>query len=178
MTILRIQNYHKDWENLYDVLGDKILRWCCGDLDVAQTVWLKLYKHICKYNVNKCIYSWVKTIASNTFKDEMRRKNRFQTEEIDEQRDLVATPFPEDLASRNEVNQIVRECLEQLSEENKKYGDLLSMYSSGMKLADIANIKEVPVGTVKSQLFYARKALKKKLLAFEYFKDLERKNTK
>lgn len=70
---------------------------------------------------------------------------------------------PSEVAERGERRTVVLECVEALSPKHKIV--VVLCYLNGLNLAEIAEIVEVPVGTVKSRLHYALRKLRVQLSA-------------
>ena len=70
-------------------------------------------------------------------------------------------PTPDEYAEHNETQRIVRQAISELSAEYKEVITLCDV--EDMSYDDISLILKCPVGTVKSRLNRARKALRKKL---------------
>ena len=70
---------------------------------------------------------------------------------------------PSDAAERGERRRVVLECVDALGPKHKIV--VVLRYLSGLNLAEIAEILEVPAGTVKSRLHYALRKLRVQLSA-------------
>ena len=80
--------------------------------------------------------------------------------------------YPENIINEKQRQKIILEAVDSLSKEHKKVVILFEF--EGYTLEEIALKLKVPLGTVKSRLFNARKILKEKL----YFLQGETKWTK
>jgi RNA polymerase sigma-70 factor (ECF subfamily) len=76
---------------------------------------------------------------------------------------LVTPPadYPESRAEGNEARALVREAIESLGLKQRIV--VVLYYLEGLKLSEIAYVLDCPVGTVKSRLYYACKALRRQL---------------
>lgn len=70
---------------------------------------------------------------------------------------------PGDAAERGERRRVVLECVDSLGPKHKVV--VVLHYLNGLNLAEIAEIVEVPIGTVKSRLHYALRKLRMQLSA-------------
>jgi len=70
---------------------------------------------------------------------------------------------PSEAAERGERRRVVLECVDELGPKHKIV--VVLHYLNGLNLAEIAEIVEVPVGTVKSRLHYALRKLRVQLSA-------------
>ncbi len=136
--------------------------------DLLQETFLKAitYKDMFVHKTN--FTAWVYTIMKNTFINNYRKANRAKTT-IDNTKDLyfinskqqsVAPPVDSEYA----VNEI-RNTIEKLKDE---YRIPFKMYTEGHKYKEIADELELPIGTVKSRIFFARKSLMDSLKEYQY----------
>lgn len=103
------------------------------------------------------------TIMRNIFINNYRKFVNSQTL-IDKTEDLYHLNLPQDSGfntpegtySINEINKVINS----FSDDYKKP---FTMHVEGFKYKEIANDMELPIGTVKSRIFFARKRLMKKL---------------
>jgi RNA polymerase sigma-70 factor (ECF subfamily) len=66
-------------------------------------------------------------------------------------------PSPDEMAIRSETSAKVRQAVSQLNESTQQLIQLA--FYQGLKYADIAEILDIPVGTVKSRVFTAMRKL-------------------
>lgn len=131
--------------------------------DLTQEVFIKVYKSISRFN-NKCKFStWVYRIAYNTCIDRYRKK-KFKTVGLSE----VAQPSddadkfnPELNALQSEKARLIKECLANMKVQYRNIIILRDIQDHSYE--EIASILKLPLGTVKSQISRARRALKKNL---------------
>ena len=134
--------------------------------DFLQELFMKLIEKPERYNQAFPFSTWLYSVANNMCKNEYRRREvrkEFQAEEaLDAKLDFMndATIEPEQLIEK------VFRTLDQLGEEHRSA--FLLRYREGFSLRQIAEILELPEGTVKSRLFNAKKILAEKL---NYLKD-------
>lgn len=135
--------------------------------DVFQNTFLQVYLKGAQYETGRPVRPWLYTIATNQAIDAMRRNGRHQAVSLDEQRaeagegelarlmEMLQSrgPSPIDAASATERREQVRAGVERLPDFLKQV--LLLAYYQGLKYREIADILEIPVGTVKSRLHAA-----------------------
>jgi RNA polymerase sigma-70 factor (ECF subfamily) len=68
---------------------------------------------------------------------------------------------PDQMTEQTELRQKVRQAIGELSIDQRVV--VVLYYLNGMSLQDIAEILDLPVGTVKSRLYYARENLRNAL---------------
>ena len=102
--------------------------------------------------------AWFGRIVTNACRDRMRRRKSVNLVEIDDEAGGIRDrdPFADALA-RDEVGRMVRE----LSQDHQIV--LALRYWRDMPLEEIAEQLTVPLGTVKSRLYYALKTLRAEL---------------
>jgi len=135
--------------------------------DVFQNTFLQLYTKIGKYEAGRPVRPWLYTIATHQAIDALRRQGRHQVLSLDQQREEQADgevsslaalleargPGPLDQAQGGERRQFVRASVERLPDFLREV--LLLAYYQGLKYREIADILDIPVGTVKSRLHAA-----------------------
>ena len=147
--------------------------------DVAQEVFLKLYHNIGSFKGESSFSSWLYRIAKNTALDFLRKEQKnknnvsLYTENSDGEETVMDIPdtsvssSPEQTAVKNEAKEILYSALDEISDEHKEIIILRDV--DGYTYEEIAEMLGLEYGTVKSRLFRAREALRKKLLEKNYF---------
>jgi RNA polymerase sigma-70 factor (ECF subfamily) len=130
--------------------------------DAVQEAWIAIVRGLRKLDDPARFGPWAYRILSNKCVDWVRRQSR--NRKLDQ--NLVDQQRPEDgVVEQNpeldETRQTVVKALRGLSPAQQ--GLLALFYQDGFGVGEIAEILEVPVGTVKSRLFNARNALKRAL---------------
>ena len=128
--------------------------------DLYQETWLRVVKHIDRYDPAREFEPWLTKICVNTYRSTLRRLSRspvldFSSGE-DKERFLENLPAPEgrDYAP-------LYEAVGRLPDKLRLA--VVLFYFQGQDLASTAKLLGVPVGTVKSRLNKARKLLKEEL---------------
>ena len=138
--------------------------------DLVQETMLKAYRSWHQYRPGTNLRAWLLTILRHTFINQYRKTKR-----AGPQVDISAieghTVFgevqdvdPEGSFFERIVDDEVLRAIDALPDEFRE--TLVLSDVEGLAYAEIAEITEVPVGTVKSRLFRARKALQRQL--YEY----------
>ena len=137
--------------------------------DVFQGTFLSVHLRIEQFEPGKRFRPWLYAIASNKAIDFMRRDKRHQMASLDgtlqnsdSDESMVSRlsspgPSPDELAMQGETTLKVRQAVSQLSEPTQQLIQLA--FYQGLKYADIAEILNIPVGTVKSRVFTAMRKL-------------------
>jgi RNA polymerase sigma-70 factor (ECF subfamily) len=134
--------------------------------DFVQELFMKLIEKPESYDPKFSFPTWLYSVANNMCKNEYRRKEirkEYQTAEALKPRIAYLND------SSVEPEQIIEKVfatLDELGEEHRSA--FLLRYREGFSIKEVAEILELPEGTVKSRLFYAKKMLAEKL---NYLKD-------
>lgn len=135
--------------------------------DLVQDTMLKALRSWHQYQPGTNLRAWLLTILRNTFINDYRReKTRGPTVDITEAENFslfeeVGDRDPEGRFFDQIVDDQVLRSIDQLPEEFRE--TLVLSDLEGLPYQEIARITGVPVGTVKSRLFRARKALQSRL---------------
>ncbi len=129
----------------------------------------KAFKNIDRYSPRYAFSTWLFKIASNNSIDFMRRKKE-QSVSIESKNDEsgkegnyryiqieTTEPGPEDLLINKQKKKILRSIVKELKPRYRKLIEL--RYFEERSYEEISDILEIPIGTVKAQLFRARELL-------------------
>ncbi len=125
--------------------------------DAAQDAMVAAFENLHRFDRARPFGPWLMRIVANAARDRLRRRAVRRAEPLHER--LPATdPQPSDVVERRALGERLREALAQLPERRRLAVVLFEVegYSSG----EIAEILRVPEGTVRSELFHARRALR------------------
>lgn len=130
--------------------------------DIVQDAFVSVYQNINSFDTNLRFSPWIYRIAHNAFINALRKneRNPFIHFDLDT---LISHPMYEDLKEKESEEQEIKQLLEQgLSTLSPKYREVLVLhYFEDMPYKDIAEVLQVPVGTVGIRLKRAKEALKK-----------------
>ncbi len=135
--------------------------------DLLQETTLKVLDNQEKFVDNINFKGWVLTVMRNIFINNYHKIVRTQTV-VDQGVDLYNLNVANDSGIDNpdgsyQIQEITK-AINNLSEDLKVP---FSMFLSGYKYNEIAESLNVPLGTIKSRIFFARQELKKALKDFE-----------
>jgi RNA polymerase sigma-70 factor, ECF subfamily len=133
--------------------------------DLVQEVFIRVYRHLHRFDRTKKFSTWIYTIASNLAKNELRNRSRnplvlFQTIRKnwqDEDRPLQfedSSTRPDDLYRKRHLRALVESSVAQLPEHHREVFVLREL--EGKSYEEIAEITATNLGTVKSRLNRAR----------------------
>jgi RNA polymerase sigma-70 factor (ECF subfamily) len=131
--------------------------------EILQDTFVRAYGAMDRVDASASLGPWLHRIAVNLSYNWTNR-HRHWTVDIELWVDrLLAGPgvSPEREAEGVELRDVVQEALDSLG--GKQRTVVVLFYLQGFSLAEIAYILDCPVGTVKSRLHYACKALRQKL---------------
>lgn len=140
--------------------------------DLAQEVFLRVYRHAGTYRVTARFTTWLYTIASNLGKNELRNRARRRNVSVED------TPFelkqedyhlgtredflaPDRIADLNDRQIKVRQAIDALPEHFRMM--LVLRDIEGFAYEEIASMLDLPLGTVKSRINRARLEFKKQV---------------
>lgn len=139
--------------------------------DMAQEVFIKLYRNLSKFDGHSKLSTWIYRVASNTCLDELKKRKRLWNntkslnEEMETKDDSVVLeikdtkPLPEEQIENSEIKEILNNAILKLSNQHKEVIILRDI--EGFSYEEIADIIGCGVGTVKSRLSRARSSLRK-----------------
>lgn len=135
--------------------------------DLVQEVFIRVYRHLHRFDRSKKFSTWVYTIASNLAKNELRNRSRnplvlFQTmrgANDEEDRPIEfedTTARPDDMYRKRHLRELVEDTVSKLPEHHRQVFVLREL--EGKSYEEIAEITACNLGTVKSRLNRARTA--------------------
>ncbi|WP_029904680.1 RNA polymerase sigma factor [Prevotella sp. 10(H)] len=136
--------------------------------DLLQETTLRALDNKEKYYENVNFKGWVFTIMHNIFVNNYRRVVRSQTM-IDQTENLYHLNMPQDSGfDTPEGAYTVSEITKVINSFSDEYKVPFSMHVTGFKYEEIAQQLNLPIGTVKSRIFFARKRLQELLADYKY----------
>jgi RNA polymerase sigma-70 factor (ECF subfamily) len=138
--------------------------------DAAQDGFLAALRHIGRYDAGRPFGPWLLRIVANAAADRRRRLKVRRTDELSPQ---VAsrTSGPADATDRRALRGALVAALAGLPERQRIAVVLFDV--EGYSHAEIAAVLGIPEGTVRSDVFHARRALRQPLAAWRHWKERE-----
>lgn len=131
--------------------------------DLLQDTTLKALDNEEKYVDNVNFKGWIFTIMRNIFINNYRQSVR-QATVIDQTEDLYHLNISQDSGLETPEGSVaMKEITATLNSFSEEYRIPFNMYVAGYKYHEIANKLGLPLGTVKSRIFFARKRLRSEL---------------
>lgn len=122
--------------------------------DAVQEAFLHAFKAIDRFLPDQAFGAWLHRIVANAALDVTRRR---KVRDADELPETVASPF-RDPAEGGELRRRLKEALDQLPERQRAVIVLHDV--EGYKHAEIGRLLDIPEGTARSDLHYARSQLR------------------
>ena len=134
--------------------------------DLLQETSLKALDNEDKYTPDTNFKGWMYTIMRNLFINNYRKTVRDQTF-VDQTENLYHLNLPQDSGfDSTEGNYDLKEIRRIVNTLPKEYRVPFSMYISGFKYREIADRLGLPIGTVKSRIYFTRQRLQRDLKDF------------
>jgi RNA polymerase sigma-70 factor (ECF subfamily) len=131
--------------------------------DFVQEVFIKLYAKLSSFRGEARFSTWFTRIAYNTAINSINRRKEYESIAGDE---ILSDPHrgPEEEQIRKITGEAVREVIKELPEQ---YATCLDLYFfHDMPYKEISVVTDLPVNTIKSHIFRAKKILRDKLVDF------------
>ena len=137
--------------------------------DIAQEVFARVFEKRKDYDPEKRFSTWLWRIAVNRCYDELRRLQRRKEFSLEPDEDgqalvpeqLIERASPDQHAAAREEADVIRNALEQLPEIYRAV--VVLRHYHGLKLREVAEVLDVPEGTVNSRMAEALSQLSRLL---------------
>lgn len=130
--------------------------------DLLQETLLKALSNQDKYIDNTNLKAWMYTIMKNTFINDYRRNKKTRTTFDVSDRSFFFADTGEGFHSPESAYSS-KEIFERIVELEDDFRIPFSMFLDGYKYKEIAEELNLPLGTVKSRIFFTRKKLEKSM---------------
>ena len=140
-------------------------------LDLTQEIFIKVFQALDRYNAEYKFSTWLFRIAGNSAIDHLRKKRvrtvPLEPADPDQSRHVSSIEYRStDLDPYAELRNLERgEAISRaIRELPAEFRELITLrHFAGLSYEEIAEVKEMPLGTVKNKLFRARAVLKERL---------------
>ncbi len=143
-------------------------------LDISQQAFIKVHKHLPRFQGTSSFYTWLYRIVVNLCIDHKRRAARSMTVDYDDALDheggvasvnsaIAESPFrdPAKELAGSELRRELGRAMDGLSEKHRQV--ILLREIEGLSYKEIAEVLDISVGTVMSRLHHARHNLQSAL---------------
>lgn len=139
--------------------------------DIAQEAFVRAWNNLKSFRGDSAFSTWLYRIVTNVFLDDRKKKRArphrsledvLTLEESTVQRQFEdPSPGPQDMAEGDERRKILEQAIATLSPDQRIV--VVMYHTQGLSYEEIAEITQLPMGTVKSRLNRARLALRDRL---------------
>ena len=139
--------------------------------DVAQEVFISIWKNIKSFDTTRNLYPWIRRITINTCYEELRRRKRDREtflDDVEEEEPSIDIPdetyLPDDNFSKIELKEVIEKAFETLPEHYRV--TLWLRVVENLTYEEIAETLNINIGTVKSRINMARKLMRDRLKSY------------
>ena len=139
-----------------------------GAEDAAQEIFIKFYLALDRFDLSRSIGPFLFRIAHNHCLDILKKKGirtkSINTDAEDEQEIQIADegPNPEEVIRKAELRDAVDRALSAMTPLYRS--PLIMWHVEGISYEEIAEIMDLPIGTIKARIHRGRKILQQKLM--------------
>jgi RNA polymerase sigma-70 factor (ECF subfamily) len=147
-----------------------------GDLELAreltQEAFIRAWSALERFDPRYRFSTWLFRIAHNLGIDQLRRKrlqtvSLYRTDADGEELEMVVADLEKDPLGHLENRALADELRTVIDELRPEYRELVLLrHFAGLSYQEIADFKEMPLGTVKNKLFRAHSVLRRALAPF------------
>jgi len=164
---LDAQLYAEAFEMLVERYKDKVFRLAFSIMhnetqaeDIAQDVFVKIWKALARYNGDASLSTWIYTITRNTCFTELKKRSTRPTVSLHEPEMEAAADSIPSLQSRDSDAGVEMDAEALLAKLPEKYRRVITLFYLDQKsYEETAAMLGIPLGTVKTLLFRAKKEL-------------------
>ena len=129
--------------------------------DLCQETFLRAYQNFHRFDENRPFYPWLYSILKNLCLNFLKRKRKqsavVRNPELWERTFATSLPGPAEQMLKSEEVRRLREAIDGLSENHRQA--LIMKHFDNLSYAEMAQLLSIPIGTVMSRLYHARKKL-------------------
>jgi RNA polymerase sigma-70 factor, ECF subfamily len=159
--------YHDAFERLVELYSVKVFHLAYTMVrnetqaeDLAQEILLRVWKGLPAYKGGASLSTWIYTIARNTCLTELNRRALHPTVSIDEPAFAAAQDCVPALQSTDPESGLEMDVCQMLGQLPEKYRQVLTLFYLEQKSYEmVAAVMGVPLGTVKTFLYRAKREL-------------------
>lgn len=132
--------------------------------DLAQETFIAAFQNLESFQGNAKFLTWLLGIARNKVINDINRAGKRRSKMISNQmleNHQSTEDTPLEYAEKKQRLSLLKKAIDQLEPDLKEV--LVAVSMEGLSYDEVANMQDIPVGTVKSKLFRARMILRKSL---------------
>ncbi len=135
--------------------------------DMAQVAFMRAYQRLHTFDLARPFLPWMRRVAANVCFNKMER-HQLETVEWEEKRDLLSDPTQKDPAEVVEAEDAAAHLYAAVVALPSAYRAVIELrHFQELSYEEITDLLQLPINTVKSHLFRARKLLAEVLTAYE-----------
>lgn len=158
MTTIEFHNQFSFFKSALFSLAIKLTKSREDAEDLLQETALKAFKNRKTFQLGSNFKAWIMVIMRNTFINHYRKaKNKVQ---IAGPVDSFAYCLNGNVANNGEVSLTIKELKSFILNLGKDYSQPFLLSYNGYRYDEIAEQLNIPIGTVKSRIFFARKRMR------------------
>lgn len=131
--------------------------------DLLQETAYKAFKYRNMYQPKTNLRAWLMTIMRNTFINNYRQKKRRATINDKTDNNYFINSGAHSVRNQGESNLAYEEIVQAIEDLEEWARTPFLMHYQGFKYDEIAEKLDIPLGTVKSRIFFARKRLQQRI---------------
>lgn len=125
--------------------------------ELTNEVFIEVWRNAGRFEGRSAATTWLLSIARNKAISLMRRRSDAPLDDKMAAEIADSGDTPEETAQKRDKSAAIRACMEQLSTEHREVIDLVYYHEKSVR--EVSEIVGAPENTVKTRMFYARKAL-------------------
>ena len=168
MTKKEFSQLYKNNESAFLNFARRLSNCPASAQDLVQEAALKAFRSLHTFKIGSNYKSWMFTIIKNTFISQYRKVRRRATIHTPVEEIMYAIDRKKTARNEGESNlrmQSIEKCIEGLSLKSK---EPFRMFITGYQYNEISTQMQIPIGTVKSRINYARTKLKSQIQKFDH----------
>lgn len=163
MTTTEFYNQLETVETKLQRFAYKLTRNFDASRDLLQDTAYRALKNKEKFTPGTNFKAWCFTIMKNLFINDYRKKSRTRMIFDDTQDSYLLNSSAHTIRNEGESAMMMKELTDLINNLDNGYRYPFMRYFEGYKYHEIAEEMNLPIGTVKSRIFFARKTLKEQL---------------
>lgn len=131
-------------------------------VDLVQDTYLKAIQYSDKYTSDTNIKAWLFTILKNTYLNQVTKLSSKKTINDESEDDyIIKNTMYDNLTAETHISK--KDIERTIANLDDDFRLPFQMFVDGYKYKEIAEIMDLPLGTIKSRIFFARKILMENL---------------
>ncbi len=129
-------------------------------LDLVQETYMRALSNRDKFNDGTNLKAWLLTIMKNIFINNYRKASKRNTVSDTSENLFLLNSSVGAIANQAENDFVMKDLIKAINQLDEDYKKPFIMHYQGYKYEEIADVMNLPLGTVKSRIFFARKQMK------------------